>query len=131
MESGNEAPIGLDKPLKLSERQTSMFLLLSRMDHAGQQPFKHRENGQPLPHAQWDSYSATVDIWRGLLRRGVLTLVSGLNFTEWKVNPGPRFEEAIDLALNTPSALAEGSFARQAVLEAFRSIPTPHPAPKP
>lgn len=126
-----EAPIGLDKPLKLSERQMSMFLLLSRMDHAGQQPFQHRENGQSLPHAQWDSHSATVDIWRGLLRRGVLTLVSGQAFAEWKVNPGPRFEEAIDLALNTPGVLTEGSFARQAVLEAFRSTLTPRTAPKP
>lgn len=137
MESGNEAPIGMDKPLKLSERQMSMFMLLSRSDMTRTRPFKHRQEGQPLPSNQWDSHSATVDIWRSLVRRGVLHLVSGNAFREWKVNPGPRFQEAIDLLLAAPDFLPEGAPARTSLMElrngTAQGAPatTPPKAPKP
>lgn len=123
----------MDKPLKLSERQMLMFATLARMEQTGQLRFKPREHGQQLPHSQWESYTATVDIWRSLVRRGVLTLVSGQAFAEWKVNPGPRFQEAIDLSLSTPGLCPEGSHSREALLTMAQDlqVPSVRKAPKP
>lgn len=100
---------GEGKPLKLTTRQLSMFSGLSNnaFDISG------KEGGQLLPSTVWDSDSSTQQIWIALIKRGVLTLVSGnleSNRNTWRVNPGPRFEEAITLLLEGDT-FKRGSYA--------------------
>jgi hypothetical protein len=127
----DEPLIGMDKPLRLSSRQMKIFTHLATMPQSGQPAFQFQEKGQALPRAHLDSYSTTVDIWRSLVRRGVLTVVSGQHFGQWKVNPGPRFLEAIDLILvaeTTDLTLAgqnifhDRSFTRQQLLALRDSV---------
>lgn len=100
--------IGMDKPLKLSERQQRMFSELAQMSLTSNvSPFDPRgvEGGQPLPSGIWGSRPDTNSIWQALCKRGVLTMVSGEetgSFTFYRVNPGPRFQEAVQIVLNSP-----------------------------
>lgn len=117
-----QALTGASKPLKLTERQLSMFALLGCNNERRVFNTQDVEGGQRLPSAIWDSQSSTHQIWRTLIKRGVLTLVSGNaehTNSSWMVNPGPRFEEAVSLLLDT-DVLKRGSIAYDQAHNAFR-----------
>jgi hypothetical protein len=117
-----QALTGVNKPLKLTERQLSMFAGLGNNNERLKFNTQGVEGGQRLPSAIWDSQSSTQQIWRTLIKRGVLTLVSGNaehTHSSWMVNPGPRFEEAVSLLLDT-DVLKRGSIAYDHAHNAFR-----------
>lgn len=122
---------GMNAPLKLTERQLSMFAGLGDNNERIRFNIQGVEGGQSLPHAIWDSQSSTLQIWRTLIKRGVLTLVSGNPegaYSGWKVNPGPRFEEAVDLLLGG-DVYSRNSAAYEGALKAFRPGQPPPSAP--
>lgn len=117
-QSRKQRMTGEGKPLKLTNRQLSMFSGLSNnaFDIFG------KEGGQLLPSTIWDSDSSTQQIWLALIKRGVLTLVSGdleKNRNTWRVNPGPRFEEAATLLLEGDT-FKRGSYAYEHAQEFFK-----------
>lgn len=57
-----------------------------------------------------------------MLKRGVLELVEGNasdNYMAWRVNPGPRFQEAVSLLFDT-GFLKEGSLAYEGAVKTLR-----------
>lgn len=125
--------VGMDKPLKLTERQLKMFAHLAGAISERIPAFNPQgvEGGQPLPSGIWGSMTDTLEIWRAMAKRGVLEIVQGneqSSFHQYRVNPGPRFEEAVDLLL-TSDILPRGSVAYRKVMEAFRPGQEPPSAP--
>ena len=117
-----QALTGANKPLKLTERQLHMFSGLGDNNERLHFNIQGVEGGQRLPSGIWDSQSSTQQIWLTMLKRGVLTLVGGNpegSYSSWKVNPGPRFEEAVALLLDT-DVLSRGSASYANALKAFR-----------
>lgn len=94
--------VGMDKPLKLTPRQLEMFTGLAHMASYGKPAFDPlgKDGGQRLPHGVWGSVASTLEIWRAMVKRGVFILVDGdpTISANWLVNPGPRFQEAIEMA---------------------------------
>ena len=94
--------IGMDKPLKLTPRQLEMFTGLAHMESYGKSAFDPlgKDGGQRLPHGIWGSVASTLEIWRAMVKRGVFILVDGdpTISSNWLVNPGPRFQEAVQMA---------------------------------
>lgn len=124
-----QALTGAGKPLKLTERQLRMFLgLADTIERGAKFNLNGTKEGQRLPGSIWDSQSATQQIWLGMVKRGVLVLASGNpedDYRVWRVNPGPRFVEAVDLLLDS-EWLKPGTIARERALDAFRpSTPKP------
>lgn len=126
--------VGMDRPLKLTARQLTLFAGLADMGMEGRANFNPQgvEGGQRLPGGVWNSMTDTTDIWRALVKRGVLDLVSGgeASFQQYRVNPGPRFDEAVEMLLAS-DVLNRDSLVYQKVLEAFRpGQAAPAAAPK-
>jgi hypothetical protein len=125
--------VGMDKPLKLTERQLQMFANLAGAISERIPAFNPQgvEGGQPLPSGIWGSMTDTLEIWRAMAKRGVLEIVQGneqSSFHQYRVNPGPRFEEAVDLFL-TSDILPRDSVAYRKVMEAFRPGQEPPSSP--
>ena len=123
-QSQEQKLVGMDKPLKLTDRQLRMFSNLAGAMSERIPAFNPKgvEGGQPLPSGVWGSMTDTLEIWRAMAKRGVLEIVQGneqSSFHQYRVNPGPRFEEAVDLLL-TSDILPRGSVAYRKVMEAFR-----------
>ena len=126
---------GENKALKLTERQLKMFSMIATMPMLGQKPFRLEgvEGGQRLPGgATWDGSVVTTNlIWTALVKRGVFDLVDGYgSYQHWRVNPGPRFEQAVNLLLES-DVFPRDSTAYRDALAFFRpGQEAPKSAPK-
>lgn len=129
---------GMDKPLKITARQGSMLSMLATNNERLHFSASPVEEGQRLPSGIWDSVSSTQSIWTAMVKRGVLVMVKGQlsdRWSLWRVNPGPRFREAIDivaqqLAKDYPGSMATESFQRAFGCPAATASTAPAKRPK-
>lgn len=121
VESSREQKLtGMDKPLKVTARQGWMLSMLATNNERLHFSASPVEEGQRLPSGIWDSVSSTQSIWTAMVKRGVLVMVKGQlsdRWSQWRVNPGPRFQEAVEivgqqLAKDCPGSMVTESFQR-------------------
>ena len=125
---------GINAPLKLTDRQCEMFALLVNNNERLAFSSAAVDGGQRLPSAIWDSQSSTQAIWSAMVKRGVLEIVQGTlsdPYSKWRVNPGPRFPDAVVLVAKHLHGLRPNVPATRQFYEKFGLKPPSPAAPSP